>query len=573
MDYSQYQPEWVKDFTQKYSQGIAHAYVIRDNVSDYVLPGVSLRQYICQMTARYRVVVIYNRAEGLIFPVENHRKEFVRILGLDASPQAMAMARAAGLGEGSGPNMSDPKIALNLLTQLLRTGQPEDRQAVVILEYPESLFPESGSSENDRTNLVLVQGWGRDPQIMASGNLAFMLTDEYETLAGGLKKASSRWETLSIPLPDYQQRLDYIEWYLEKASFDCELTGHYIAGASTFLQLIHIEDIFLRAEEEGTLTAPMIAERKAEIISSEFGDVIEIWEPTQSYADIGGLDTVKAFFEKSVIRPIHTGNLARVPKGVLMIGPAGTGKSVMAEAVAFEAGINAVQFNPAKFMDKYVGGTEQRLEKTIRALISMAPVIVFIDEIDQTFSRGESGDSGVSNRVFKRLLEVMADEKYRGKIIFLAATNRPDLIDPALKRPGRMDRKIAFFVPDETEREAIVGVMIERYIGTVDHLIPATVIGATDGWTGAELVELVRKAGEIMIDDGYNLDTALGQAAFRLCRTTQGIREMTALALQEINDLDLVPAAYQAQWIALRKSDPEPQASVQVERGKTKRSL
>jgi hypothetical protein len=125
-----------------------------------------------------------------------------------------------------------------------------------------------------------------------------------------------------------------------------------------------------------------------------------------------------------------------------MTGPAGTGKTAMAEAVAKEAGINCVILNPARIFGKYVGDTERNLDRALYAILAMAPVLVFIDEIDQSVSRGASGDSGVSNRFFKRLMEFMSDTSHRGKVVFLAASNRPDLMDPALRRPGRFDKLV-----------------------------------------------------------------------------------------------------------------------------------
>ena len=142
-----------------------------------------------------------------------------------------------------------------------------------------------------------------------------------------------------------------------------------------------------------------------------------------------------------------------------MTGPAGTGKSAVAEAVAHEAGVNAVVLNLARILGQYVGNSERNLEKALQAIKSLAPTIVFIDEIDQSVSRGGSGDSGVSNRIFKRLLEFMSDTGNRGQVLFLAATNRPDLLDAALRRPGRFDKKIPFLIPDESERAAIIQVM------------------------------------------------------------------------------------------------------------------
>ena len=559
-------PAWVKEFSSKFTQGIAHSFVLNFNISDYVIQGVTLRDYLSKMFSNRQIVVFYNRAEGFVFPLQSHREKFFEQLGLN-TPQGQIKAKMAGLVDPVGPNRNDPTVCYDLITRLLRTGSTEEKFACVVIEYAESSFPEGAASPDDRANLVLAQSWGRDPKIMKSGNMVFMVTEEIEALASPLRRASSRWEAITIPLPDRDSRLEYIRWYLSKNDdFELNLTVDQIANATAFLQLVHIEDIFLRAAQEGSLSLEMIKERKAEIISGEFSDVLEIWEPSNGFDQIGGLEELKEFFKKNLIAPLQDGNFARVPKGILMMGPAGTGKSVMAEAIAKEAGVNAGQLNLSKIFDKFVGSTERNLEKIIRAMISLAPFICFIDEIDQSVNRGESGDSGVSSRVFKRLLEIMADENLRGKVVFLAATNRPDLLDAAIKRPGRLDRKVAFFVPNRAERLSILSVMLARYIPGASPLrIGGYVLDQTEGWTGAELVEVVRKAAEIIQDDDCELAEALNMAVDRLCPTTQDIAKMTAMAMAEINDLDLVPAEYREQWIAIRKAPRQVLQNVSME--------
>lgn len=577
-------PLWLDEFRNKYQQGISHAFILHHNVNDYAVPGGIFKDYLIRSLASRQIVVIYNRAEGLVFPLESHRKKFIEVLGL-GTPQGQAEADAAGLSaDGTTPHRSDPRVTLRLLTRLLRMGSPskydesgnlnDDWQlASVIFDYAESLFGQS-DDPIDKTNLVLAQGWGSDPNIMGSGNIIFMMTSDISQIHPSLRQASSRWESIAVPLPDQKSRIEYIDWYQERTPINTELTSYQIANSTAFLQLIHIEDIFLRAAEEGSLTIEMIKERKREIIATEFSDVLEIWEPEEGFSTIGGLDVVKDFFKVNVISPMREGNLKRVPKGIMMMGPAGTGKSVMAESVAFEAGVNSGQLNMAKIFSKWVGDTERNLEKIIQAMISLAPFICFIDEIDQSIQRGDGESSGVSSRVFKRLLEVMADESLRGKIVFLVATNRPDLIDPALKRAGRMDQKIAFFIPTAPERTAILDVMIKKYMTSDGVSIPSYVIDETIGWTGAELVELARKAKTLIDDKGMDPEEALTAAVDRLCPTTQDIEKMTALAMAEINDLDLVPDDYKEQWISIRKRRPQAEeAQKEVTRGRGRREI
>jgi SpoVK/Ycf46/Vps4 family AAA+-type ATPase len=317
-----------------------------------------------------------------------------------------------------------------------------------------------------------------------------------------------------------------------------------LANATAGLSLIHIEDIFLRAEQEKFLTWELVRERKQDIIASEFGEVLEILEPRFGFEMIGGLEHVKRFFQDSVINPMRAGNWKRVPMGVLLTGPAGTGKTAMAEAVAFEAKVMCFILNPARIYGKFVGETERNLDRALNAIDASEQAIVFVDEMDQSMSRGGSGDSGTSNRFFKKLMEWMSDTGHRGRIIFLAATNRPDLMDAALRRPGRFDKKIPFIIPDADEREAIFKVMARKYALKLES-VPASCVKATEGWTGAEIELVTVKAVEVMEDQGLTPEGALAYATTVISPSTADIEFMTLLAVRECNDKTLLPLKYQ----------------------------
>lgn len=542
-----HQPAWVQQIKQKYADGISHAFILHFNTADYAIPGVSVKSYLAQMFAKRQCVAFYNRSEGFTFPVESHREVFMQLAGLDQKTAAQDIG-LAGLTGGPGPHRNDPKTCLMLITRVLRVQQETGRDpaAAIIIEYPEALFPEGSGTPDDRTILTMGTDWGSDPRIMSSGNTIVFLARNLEALSSDLRAASARYEAIEIPLPDHATRSSFIQWYLDGGQavrLEAGLTVEVLANMTSALSLVGIEDIFLRAYREKVLTAEMVKTRKAEIISSEYTDVLEVMEPTRTFDDIGDLEYVKSFFRKNVITPIRCGNLGRVPMGVLMTGPAGTGKSVMAEAVAKESGLNCCVLNPAKLFNQYVGGTEQRVHRVFRAILSLAPAIVFVDEIDQSLSRGESGDSGVSNRFFKAMLEFMSDTHHRGRVVFLAATNRPDMMDAALRRPGRFDKKIPFLIPNANGRRSIFEVMIRRYFA--ETVSPTeVVIDQTENWTGAEIEAATVKALELVQDDNLDIYEALEAAVSRMIPSTADIEFMTQIAIRECNDLDLLPPEY-----------------------------
>ena len=276
-------------------------------------------------------------------------------------------------------------------------------------------------------------------------------------------------------------------------------------------------------------------------------------DPEKDFNSIGGINHVKQFFVKNVVNPIRTGNLRRVPMGILLPGPAGSGKTILAEALAKESGLNCCALNLSKILGQYVGISERNLERALQCIEALAPTIVIIDEIDQTgLSRSSGGDSGVSSRLFKRLLEFMSDTRHRGKVVFVGLTNRPDLMDPALKRPGRFDKKVPILAPDHEERIAIFEVMFKRY--GIEHNITDFTLAAaqTDGYTGAEIEALVLKATELSEDsDSHQVtDDHMAQALDLYCPTTQDIAHMTKLAVNECNDKSLLPPKYQKELAA-----------------------
>jgi len=463
-----------------------------------------------------------------------------------------------------------PSGALPLLEKLLRA--KVEGGTAVIIDYAETIAPagESGTmSESDRTNLITLLRWGTDAQIEAAGNAFVLLTGNLDDLHPSLRAASAKYELIEVPLPDTGARLRFIEEYsaMRPDAFTWGITPEELARGTAGLSLTGLEDVFLRAAGAGELTWRLVQERKQDIISGEFGDVLEILDPRFGFEQIGGLDHVKEFFRRSVIGPMRAGKTLRCPQGVLLLGPAGCGKTAMAEALAKEAGVNFIVFNLARILEGLVGSSERNLEKALRAIESLAPTIVLIDELDQAVSRGGSGDSGVSNRIFKRLLEVMSDTRQRGRTLWLGSSNRPDLMDAAQRRPGRFDKKIAFLVPEREERRGIFVVHAARY-GLEGAEVAGKLLDATENWTGAEIEAAVVKAVELVEDGEVGAKLSLSEAVSRLKPSTADVELMTLLALREVNDLDLLPPKYRAELNDRRGLEEKITALQPVARGR-----
>ncbi|MFB6190239.1 MAG: CDC48 family AAA ATPase [Candidatus Nanohaloarchaea archaeon] len=222
--------------------------------------------------------------------------------------------------------------------------------------------------------------------------------------------------------------------------------------------------------------------------------------PKVSWEDVGGLEETKEQLREMVEWPQKYPERFEkmgidVPKGILLYGLPGTGKTLLAKAVANEANANFISIKGPEIFSKYVGESEEAIREVFKKARQVAPCILFIDEIDSIATRrGSRSDSGVGDRVVNQLLtELDGIESLEG-VTVIAATNRPDMIDPAITRPGRIDRSMEVEVPDEEAREKILKVHTSDMplAGDVDLDELAEL---TEGYVGSDIESLTREAG------------------------------------------------------------------------------
>jgi transitional endoplasmic reticulum ATPase len=204
-----------------------------------------------------------------------------------------------------------------------------------------------------------------------------------------------------------------------------------------------------------------ITERTSLRVKEEAAKIAEEERPRVSYEDIGGLhdelEKVKEMIQLPIKHPELFDRLGiDPPKGVLLHGPPGTGKTLIAKAVANESGANFYTINGPEIMSKFYGQSEENLRKIFEEAQKNAPSIVFLDEIDAIAPKRSEVHGEVERRVVSQLLALMDGLKGRGKVIVIGATNIPDTLDPALRRPGRFDREIRIDVPDRDGRKEIL---------------------------------------------------------------------------------------------------------------------
>lgn len=525
---------WYQEFLNKYKAGISHQFLFHFNVRDLVDNYRYLDRYIYDefiKPRKFAITAFYDISRGLTFLDPGMEKEFNIITSNEAAELTHAM-----------PSKIFPFIDKAL----------KNTKMALFIDHVEKIIPSgdiSSMSIEERMALIWICEWSTNAKISTVGSSIFMLADNLADVSREILKSSFRIEPVLVELPGRDERKSYIRHLLESGEVETEISVEEFAQLSSGLSKKSIKDIKLKAEAENVpITFDFIKEKKHSVLQKEYGDVLEFIYPEIGFEDIGGMDRAKNYLMKNVVQPIKKGDLRRVPMGILLCGPSGTGKTLLVNALAKSSGFNCVKIDMSRILGQYVGESEKNFKKCLLGAQSQQPVIVFVDEIDTTFRRGDSGDSGVSRNIFSEFLQFTGNTNNRGKVIFIAATNRPDLLDAALKRAGRFDKKIPILLPEAAERADIFKLIIRKYGFETDITDFTPFAEQTENYTGAEIEIVVRKAYELANEDnceGNVLTADILFEAIRKCRpSTQQVQFMTMLAIEECDDKDLLPEKY-----------------------------
>ena len=268
---------------------------------------------------------------------------------------------------------------------------------------------------------------------------------------------------------------------------------------------------------------------------------------TISYEDIGGigeqLQKVREMIELPLKHPILFRRLGiDPPRGVLLHGPPGTGKTLIAKAVASETKANFTSINGPEIISKYYGESEKQLREIFDEAAANSPAIIFIDELDSIAPKREDVSGEVERRVVAQLLTLLDGMQGRDNVIVIGATNRPDAIDPALRRGGRFDRELEIGVPDKNGRAEIIGIHT-RGMPISDDFEIDWLLDNTHGFVGADISALVREAAmkalrrylpEIDLDEEQIPAEVLEKMEVRMADFKLAIKEIEPSALREI---------------------------------------
>ncbi|MDA4115097.1 MAG: CDC48 family AAA ATPase [Thaumarchaeota archaeon] len=269
--------------------------------------------------------------------------------------------------------------------------------------------------------------------------------------------------------------------------------------------------------------------------------------PRITYEDLGGLTKEIQKIREMIELPLrHPEIFERVgieaPKGVLLYGPPGTGKTLLAKAVANETNSNFYSIAGPEIMGKYYGESEERLRGIFKEAKENAPSIIFIDEIDSIAPKREEVSGELEKRIVSQLLTLMDGLESRGKVVVIAATNRPDALDPALRRPGRFDREIEIGIPDEKSRLEILQIHTRGMPMEPDVKLDE-MARVTHGFVGADLQALAREAAilavrrvipEISMDETKVPAKTLNKIKVKMQDFQDALRDVQPSAMREV---------------------------------------
>ena len=354
---------------------------------------------------------------------------------------------------------------------------------------------------DDRGNVIVIGATNREDSIDPALRRPGRFDREIEI---GIPGRKSRADILSVHLRDMPLTPDVTPEKL--ASLTQGFVGADLAALCREAAMNCLSSRMNELDLDKAVPAEILESMKVSMddFTAALGDVepsgmrevlVEI--PKVSWEDVGGLDDVRKRIEEVFVPEEGNGAYDRLGiepgKGILLYGPPGTGKTLIAKALANESGTNFISVNGPEMASKWMGESERAIRQIFKRAKQMAPCIIFFDELDSIAPVRGMGDGSAWERVVAQMLTSMDGVEGLRNVTVMGATNRPDMVDPALLRPGRFDRLILVGKPDADSRLGILKVHTRRIpLGDVDL---AAIAAMTDGYVGADLAAVCREAG------------------------------------------------------------------------------
>jgi ATP-dependent 26S proteasome regulatory subunit len=544
-------PAWATQLAGLYFSKTTAAFVLHGNTDDLFRTGAGeaprygvLAEFLAeQLFGRWSLVLHYDLGRGLrVFAGrdEQRLKEMV----------TLATRKVGDLSALT----KDPAATFGLLDRFVRSNimapEPDRLSVAVIVDQASFIFPAGDPGRQNlqaASDLVTMLNWSMSPHVKQL-NMAFVLIDEKLADLSERLTSNPHVATLDVPLPDERARELFITATTNAAPMSdfSDFSAPELATLTAGISLADLNVLVQSARETGKrLNAELFRGLKKRLLERQCRGLLEFIEPRWSLDIVVGHEAAKARLREDAAL-LKRGSLDSLPMGYLLCGPVGTGKSFLAQCVSGEIGIPCVMLK--NFRSKYVGETEGNLERVLSVLRAMGPVVVVVDEADAALgSREQDGDSGTSSRVFAMIASQMGDTQYRGRIIWMLLTARPDLLPIDLKRQGRAEVHIPLFYPAEDAELRQMFVILAKKLGS--RLSPDDIpaIPQRGNLSGADIEGMVGRAWRKSLLAGADHITrdALAEVVAQFMPSTQGVeRELQEVAaMLECTDRQFLPPA------------------------------
>lgn len=540
-------PKWAGKLAELYFSGTTSMFIVHGNAFDVVRAGADrwtgLAEFFSeQLFGRWDLVIHYDLARGLRCSAGSSGKRLQEMV--ETANKWLGDLRALPRDPAKG------LAAIDLLVNKNVMADPDKRlRCAVLIDHAGYVAPSGDRLDlNEQTHLVTLLNWASSPYVKRL-NMAFVLIDPRLSSIAERLSGNPHVASIEIPLPQLDERTAFLDAQIQASGKELSSFSDYssaeLGKLTAGIGLTDLE-VLVRSSAEGNrrLDRAYFKELKKRLIERQAQGMLEFVEPKWGIDTVVGHEVAKKrLLEDAEL--IKRGELDTVPMGYLFCGPVGTGKSFLATCVAGSIGIPAVVLK--NFRSKYVGETEGNLERVLGVLRSMGPVVVIIDEADAMLGdRDQGGDSGVGARIFGMIASQMGDTAYRGKILWMLLTARPDNLPIDLKRQGRAEIHIPLFYPvDQSELKAMLLVLAKK-AGTVlaEADLPAE-IPHQGNLSGADIEGIIGRAYRASLLAGSRTITkdALAEALAGFMPSTQTLeREAQELAaIIECTDIDFLP--------------------------------
>ncbi|PSQ00550.1 AAA family ATPase [Halobacteriales archaeon QS_4_70_19] len=439
----------------------------------------------------------------------------------------------------------------------------ENAPAIVFIDEIDSIAPRRGETSGDVERRVVAQLLSLMDGLEERGQVTVIgATNRLDALDPALRRGGRFDREIEIGVPDKEGRKEVLQVHTRGMPLVdgidlnqyAESTHGFVGAALESLAKESAMNALRRVRPQldleqdeidaDVLDALQVTERDFKealkgIQPSALREVfVEV--PDVTWDQVGGLEGTKERLRETIQWPLDYPEVFEqmdldAPKGVLLYGPPGTGKTLMAKAVANEAQSNFISIKGPELLNKYVGESEKGVREVFEKARANAPTVIFFDEIDSIAGeRGQRmGDSGVGERVVSQLLTELDGLEELEDVVVVATTNRPDLIDSALLRPGRLDRHVHVPVPDEGARRAIFGVHTEHK-PLADDVDLDDLARRTEGYVGADIEAVCREASMAATREFINsvspeeTDTSVGNVRVTMDHFEQALDEVGA---------------------------------------------